>query len=151
MYKCRNCGHIFDEGEQKTRYERHNDYYAESISVCPVCESDDFDPCVYCRACGAEHFKDELNIDGLCSECVENFIAENSSDIMACYEIGNKAKIDVQINSFIFDFFGDIESIEGHLLDYIKGIQEFAKQDFSKYLKEADEDVLNKMILDERR
>lgn len=151
MYKCRNCGHSFNEGNQKTRYERHNDYYTEPISVCPVCGSDDIEICVYCKCCEDEFFKDELKSKGICNQCMENFIRDNSSNIMACYEIGSMTKIAAEINSFIFDFFGDIESIEGHLLDYIKGIQEFAKQDFSKYLKETDEDVLNKMILNERR
>ena len=151
MFKCRNCGYIFDEGEQKTRYEKHNDYYTEPICVCPVCGSDNFDHCVYCRSCGAEHFKDELNSKGLCSECVENFINESKTDVLTCYEIGNKEKIQTEINSFIFDFFGDIESIEGHLLEYIKGVQEFGKKDFSEYLKETDEDLLSEMILGERR
>ena len=150
MYKCRNCGHIFDEGEQKTRYDRHNDYYTEPISICPVCNSEDFEVCVYCRSCGAEHFKDELSQQAVCRECIEAYRAD-SNNIMTCYEIGNRAKVDTKLNSFIYDFFGDVESIERHLLEYIKGIEEFAKQDFSQYLKNTDDEIISEMILEERR
>lgn len=151
MYKCKNCGHCFNEGEEKTRHERHNDYYTETISVCPVCRSDEIEMCVYCKCCEDEFLKDELNRHGICKRCVENFIEDNKNDISTCYEMGSKSKVVAEINSFIFDFFGDIESIEGHLLEYIKGIQEFANQDFSTYLKETDEDVISKMILNERK
>lgn len=151
MYKCRNCGHIFDEGEQKTRYEKHNDYYTEPINSCPVCMSDEIENCVYCKCCEDEFFKDELNRQGICKNCVENFIKDNAKDINLCYEIGKKVKVPVEINSFLYEFFfWDIKSIEEYLLEYVKGMQEFAKFDFSKYLKEADEDTISEMILNEK-
>lgn len=151
MYKCGNCGHSFNEGDQKTRYERHNDYYTEPISVCPVCGSDDIEICVYCKCCEDEFFKDELNSKGICQNCIESFLDSSKSSIHTCYEMGDKTKIVVELNSFLYDFFGGVEGIEKHLLEYIRGIGEFAPQDFSRYLEEADEDVISKMILDERR
>ena len=151
MYKCRNCGHIFDEGEQKTRFERHNDYYTEPINICPVCGSDNFDTCVYCRVCEAEHFRDELNNKGICAECIEAFIADNASNERTCFDIGAKDKTPVEINSFLLNYWGGIVNIERHLLDYISGIQELFKQDFSQYLKNSDEDIISDMALNERR
>ena len=151
MYKCRNCGHSFNEDEQKTRYERHNDYYTEPISVCPVCGSDDIEICVYCKCCEDKFFKDELNSKGICSQCVENFISDNAKNEKVCYDIGSKEKTQVEINSFLLDYWGNMENIERHLLEYITSMQEIYRQDFSRYLKETDEDILSEMILDERR
>ena len=148
MYKCRNCGHTFDESELNIRYERHNDYYTESINACPVCKSGEVEICVYCKCCEDEFFRDELNSKGICKNCVKNFIDSSISDIDTCCKIGDKTKIVVELNSFLYDFFGGVEDIEKHLLEYIRGIGEFAPQDFSKYLEEADEDVISKMILD---
>ena len=151
MYSCRNCGHNFNEGEQSTRYQKHNDYYTELISTCPVCGSDDIDTCVYCKSCEDEHFKEELNSKGICESCIQNFIESSKSDIDICYRIGEKEKVPIEINSFLLNYWGGVENIERQLMEYIKSIQEIYREDFSQYLKDTDEDILSEMILDERR
>ena len=149
MYKCRHCGHIFDDGEQKTRYEKHNDYYTEIINACPICNSSDYEETVYCCYCHSEKFRDELNSDGICRECIESFIADNANDEKVCFGVGTYDKIQTAINSFIFDYFGSIDNIERHLLEYISGVQEIYKQDFTNYLKETSEDIISYILLNE--
>lgn len=151
MYKCRNCGHIFDDGEQKTKRERHNDYYTEVINVCPICNSDNYEETIYCRHCGSECFKDELTSKGICKECIKAFIADNAKDEKVCYDVGQNDKVQAEVNSFIFDYFGSIENMERHLLEYITQIQEYYKHDFTKYLEETDEDIISDMLLKERK
>ena len=65
MYRCVNCGHLFEEGEQKKIREdmgechgspSYKDYY-----VCPICEGDyeEIKPCKICGSydhdCGEEY------------------------------------------------------------------------------------------------
>lgn len=151
MYKCLNCGHLFSEGEVLIKREKHDDYYSEYVNVCPVCGSDNYEDCIYCRCCEDEHLKSELNIKGVCEECIENFIESNAHNENVCFDIGSKEKVPVEINSFILDYFGDVDNIERHLLEYIKGIQEIYRQDFSRYLKETDEDIISDFLLENRR
>lgn len=81
MYKCLDCGHIFEEGEQKTIQENHpyGDTTApEYFSVCPCCGGD-FAETWRCKCCAEEFLEDDL-IGGYCKKClrdaltVENFI-----------------------------------------------------------------------------
>ena len=139
MYKCRHCGHIFNDGEQKTRYEKHNDYYTEIINACPICNSSDYEETVYCCYC-----------HGICRECIESFIADNAKDEKVCFDVGEYDKIQTSINSFIFDYFGSIDNIEHHLLEYISSVQEIYKQDFTNYLKETSEDIISYILRNER-
>lgn len=46
MYKCKNCGHLFEDGEAKRWKEPHG----EDLVGCPICECDfeEIKPCVLC-------------------------------------------------------------------------------------------------------
>lgn len=46
MYRCYDCGHMFEEGEQKTRREE----YGEIIEGCPICGGayEETEPCKIC-------------------------------------------------------------------------------------------------------
>ena len=46
MYKCYECDHIFEDGEERIIKEPHG----EIIKVCPMCSGsyDEVEPCVIC-------------------------------------------------------------------------------------------------------
>ncbi len=123
--------------------EKIDGYYTPEIAVCPVCGENDFAATAYCYNCHSECLPEEL-INGVCNDCISEFKDISKSNIDICFELGKKSKVDACINSFIFDYFGDEEAIEQHLLEYIKGIQQFYKQDFAKFIDEVDDyDIAN--------
>lgn len=70
VYRCLDCGHIFEEGEQAVWEERHGletpPY--EKLSGCPLCKSD-YEEIYQCQKCDNWHTKDEL-YEGWCEECL---------------------------------------------------------------------------------
>ena len=74
MYKCCECGHLFEEGEQAVTYETHGFYQPpyEEIHSCPVCGGD-FEEVHQCKECGDWHYEDEL-YDGWCEKCLRETI-----------------------------------------------------------------------------
>ena len=74
MFKCCECGHLFEEGEQAVTYETHGFYQPpyEEIHSCPVCGGD-FEEVHQCKECGDWHTEDEL-YDGWCEKCLRKTI-----------------------------------------------------------------------------
>ena len=74
MYKCTECGNLFEEGEQATWEERHglDSPPYEKWSGCPVCKGD-YEEVYQCDSCGDWHTDDEL-YDGLCEKCLRDTI-----------------------------------------------------------------------------
>ena len=64
MYKCLECGHIFDEGEARSWTES----WGESFTGCPCCGGA-FERTTYCTNCDGEFLDEEL-YDGWCIECL---------------------------------------------------------------------------------
>lgn len=56
MYKCMECGHLFEEGEQKTWEEERGEFWgspaSETMSGCPVC-CGAYEEAVACKICGS--------------------------------------------------------------------------------------------------
>lgn len=78
-WKCRRCGHIFDEGEAGKAVERHNEVmggFTEVFRICPSCGSDEIEEAVECRLCLGSFLADELVGGYYCKECMENFMRE---------------------------------------------------------------------------
>lgn len=69
MFKCYDCGHVFDDGEPKAVVEPHG----EKHFVCPVCYSE-YDECFPCTDCGKQLFASELYSGGLCRDCVIDLV-----------------------------------------------------------------------------
>ena len=74
MYRCCECGNLFEEGEQETGEERHGldapPY--EKWSGCPVCNGG-YEEVYQCDSCGDWHTEDEL-YDGWCEKCLRETI-----------------------------------------------------------------------------
>lgn len=69
MYRCLECGHLFEEGEGKkveeTLGECHGTSATETYYVCPCCGSNDFEKAKECLTCG-EWF---VGNGDFCEEC----------------------------------------------------------------------------------
>ena len=74
MYKCCDCGHLFEEGEQAVWEERHglDTPPYEQWSGCPICKGD-YEEVHQCKECGDWHYEDEL-YDGWCEKCLRETI-----------------------------------------------------------------------------
>ena len=74
MYKCCECGHLFEEGEQAVWEERHglDTPPYEKWSGCPICKGD-YEEVHQCKECGDWNYEDEL-CDGWCKKCLRETI-----------------------------------------------------------------------------
>ena len=76
MYKCTECSHLFEEGEQAVWYENQGECHGvtamERFSGCPVCKGD-YEEVYQCEQCGDWHSEDEL-YDGWCEKCLRDTI-----------------------------------------------------------------------------
>lgn len=74
MFKCCECGHLFEDGEQAVWEERHGFINGpfEKWSGCPLCKSD-YEEVHQCEECGDWHTEDEL-YSGWCEKCLRETI-----------------------------------------------------------------------------
>lgn len=116
IYKCLDCGHLFEEGEQSHWIEDRGEYFGEKCSEemmgCPLCNGE-YEETVKCEMCGGSFFEYELNCM-LCDECINEY----KYDVDMCYKIGDRNKESVELNSFLCAMFDqdDIEAILYHEL-----------------------------------
>ena len=98
-YKCLECGHIFDEGEQAI-WEEHHPYgmgtASEEFSGCPVCKGD-YEETKQCKFCKGEFLEEELNGGFVCDECLEEY----RRDLKMCYAVAESGKDEILINSLL--------------------------------------------------
>ena len=74
MYRCENCGHLFEDGEQAVWEERHglDTPPYEKWDGCPICK-DGYEEVHQCEECDEWHTEDEL-YDGWCEKCLRETI-----------------------------------------------------------------------------
>lgn len=123
MYKCVECGHIFEEGEQKQRYEDNGEMW----QVCPICGGD-FEEAETCEVCGAGS---EKLYGGVCSECISKY----EHDPETCCKASQDEKETVKINAFLAEMFTASE-IETILIDALKEQKNVDCKDFIESDKE---------------
>lgn len=82
MYKCLDCGQIFDDGEEEN-YKIYKGTHTNSKSPayswngCPVCGGV-FERTMRCQECKSEHLRSELYADRWCSECLTEKLTYDS-------------------------------------------------------------------------
>ena len=74
MFRCCECGNLFEEGEQAVWEETNglDSQPYEKWSGCPVCGGD-YEEVHQCKECGEWHTEDEL-YDGWCEKCLRETI-----------------------------------------------------------------------------
>lgn len=74
MYKCLDCGHVFETPDEFR--ENHGDPGKgyESFGVCPECGSDDYEEVKQCSECGEWFSTDELYSCGCCEDCLQDLM-----------------------------------------------------------------------------
>ena len=76
MYRCCECGNLFEDGEQAVWYENQGECHGvtamERFSGCPLCHGD-YEEVHQCKECGEWRSEDEL-YDGLCETCLRESI-----------------------------------------------------------------------------
>jgi hypothetical protein len=73
-YKCLECGHIFEGGEEYRWEETHGftDGRYEKFSGCPICKSA-YEKTETCENCGSAHLSDDL-FNGFCLTCLRECV-----------------------------------------------------------------------------
>lgn len=95
MFKCLECSHLFEVGEEKAIRETHGftDGTGEIFKVCPVCGGD-FEEAVRCSICGEYHFEDDLQ-GGVCADCLTDVTLDD------CLAVNGDKKTEININSVL--------------------------------------------------
>lgn len=122
MYKCYECGHVFDDEEVKRwsegRGECHGVPAYEEYCGCPVCNGD-FEEAVRCEVCGEWFLKSELSQDYICTECIE----KKASDFDFAYNAYSKHKESIEINGLLAGIFSESEIEEILRREYLESIK----------------------------
>lgn len=100
MYKCLDCGYIFEDGEHVIYRERHGFSYGpyEEFHVCPICGGD-IEKTEQCIDCEGEFLAEEL-ICGRCKDCLENAVNYESFLEFATTGTDDQTEVDV-IEDFV--------------------------------------------------
>jgi hypothetical protein len=138
FYKCLDCGHIFEEGEQQILIDRHGIDFPpyEEHCACPSCGGD-YEKAKQCEECGSVFLEDDLTC-GFCEECCEKIVKEYSfGHIDELYLINSNSKESVELNRFIYYMFSP-EQINEILLNVLKEQDAFKKVDCRDFIKEDE-------------
>ena len=127
MYRCVECGHLFEDGEQVRWTEDHG----EEWSGCPICKSE-YEEVRICKNCGKWHTKNEL-FDGWCESCLIEQI-----DYDTFFEYCEAHKDENYLDLFVMSYMLSMKcpnyiSVEFHqlMIETYKQKVEFAK--FTNY------------------
>lgn len=129
-YKCLECGHIFEEGEEGHYFENGECWgvpYSQKIYCCPLCKGD-YDVTTPCSICGSEHLEEDLN-GGLCDECIDKY----KNDIEMCFKIGKNDDDKVELNCFLASVF-EKDEIEEILFGELKKLNKYVTVDCEKFI-----------------
>ena len=130
MFRCEECGYIFEEGEQKRWVEPHG----EELCGCPICGGA-FVKVKNCVVCG-EISDTEY---GVCQKCFDEKITAKN-----CFEFCGNEKQNVSINVFIAEIL-EPSKIEAVLMEHIskggyeKELEKFAKYDEDWFAEKIEE------------
>lgn len=144
-YKCLDCGHIFDQGEESRWVDRWGEVgermYYINMTGCPLCNGG-YEETEQCEICNGEHLREEL-VGGVCEACVDLY----RNNLNVCYNIGEKSKCDVEINGLLACMYSAREIEELILRDLLE-TQKTRSVDFSPFI-ENDPDWFAKNLVKE--
>lgn len=130
-YKCVECGHMFDEGEQAVWEENQGEYWGspamETMSGCPRCKGG-YEETVPCERCGSMHLEEEL-VEGWCEDCIDQY----RNDIEMCYKTGECDNVPVAINGFLAAMFEE-EEINQILMNALRESRKYGPVDCSVWI-----------------
>lgn len=72
MYKCLDCGEVFDEPASVRETHGFTDGFAETFYMCPHCNGN-YEEAKQCKECDEWHTENEL-YDGWCEKCLRETI-----------------------------------------------------------------------------
>lgn len=101
MYRCKECGHLFEDGEQASVLTFGADGRPVAREpVCPVCGGY-YDETVPCKICGRECLEDELSNEGYCMDCLRG---ELDSDAFYAFAISEDVRPEsvTTLEDFVF-------------------------------------------------
>ena len=131
MYKCLECGNLFEEGEEATWSESRGDFWgsscSESVSCCPICKGE-YEKTTKCKLCNSEKLKEELTSD-ICDDCVEQY----STNIDVVFKMAKGSEDSISINSFLYSVY-DKETIEEILFENLKQTAKYRQEKIKKFL-----------------
>lgn len=149
-YKCYDCGHIFESGEESFWSESRGEFWGfpcyENVSGCPKCKGE-YGETKKCEICGSEHLEEELN-ECVCDECLEKY----QNDIDMCFKVGSGDVENVKLNCFLasmFDkeemetiLFRELKEREKYMKSYLQiGCEKFVNSDRSWFAERLSEEV----------
>jgi hypothetical protein len=104
MYRCENCGHLFEEGEQAVWEERHglDTPPYEKLDGCPLCRGG-YEEVHQCKECEEWHTEDEL-YEGWCEKCLRETINYDTF-----FEYCEANKDENYLDLFVMTEFFDVE------------------------------------------
>ena len=151
MYKCLDCGEVFEEPASVRETHGFTDGFAEIFYMCPHCNGD-YEEVHQCKECGEWHAEDEL-YDGWCEKCLRETINYDTF-----FEYCEANKDENYLDIFVMTEFFDVEmpkysSYDFHLLmiraysERVEGI----KTDKNIFGKSHDEflDACIRFIMDD--
>lgn len=125
MFKCANCGHIFDDGEAKVTREYHDEIpggFYEEFTSCPVCGGD-YEETYHCEKCGGEFLWSELRGAYYCEDCLKDALTVDSFLEFAKYADGNSGE-------------SEVHTVEHFMMVWVYGVSD---KSFSRSSKEFRE------------
>lgn len=139
-FKCLECGHIFEEGEQARWEETHglDCQPYEKMSGCPICKGS-YEETKQCKICGGEFLEDELLGGCVCDECVEEY----KRDLETCYKISANEKEEIKINALLASLF-DVDEIEAILYQQLESVKD--NIDCSAFINEDKDWFAEKLV-----
>lgn len=146
-YKCIECGHIFEKGEEKHWTESRGEFWGkpaeEPMTGCPHCKGD-FEETSPCGICGSEKTEEEI-VGGVCLDCLDNY----KHDTDTCLKLGELEREEIELNSFLLSIFTRDE-IEEALVLALNELKKYKPVDCSDFIFADAEwfgDTLRKEIL----
>lgn len=142
MYKCDDCGCVFDEPQtwKEDRGECHGSSSYETVAGCPECGGT-FEKAYYCKECdeyytGAE----KLVFDGICEECLEKEIT--ADNFFNFCEANKKENI---LEDFVMLMIFNMDTVKHPSIEFHEMVVEVYK-DKSKFDSDLDLDIKSFML-----